>query len=455
MDRINLIITTYAGKYNNEVKNNYLKDNLRIINSLKTDITTITIMKPKIDEEHEIISGYYDFTNINIENIKNKIVIYECDNIGISYGQFFKALEYDNTYDYYIFIEDDYTPFINYFEQEFIKEYKKINDLNSLLCSFIFKNRKWDIINYAYCINEDKSNIDILKNKLDQYELSNIKCNIPDFSLCIISRHTIKKLLDKFNTFTNILDLFNIKFKKIWLHQILFGYVIHSSGINIYDTSNTYLNIFYNTVNQKLSICNYEHHIQNWDLKIEKHFELPLFIPIQIINLSRYINDFNGIKKFFTDENVFIEKMYLLSNICTIIIRNIEYDDYDKGYIDLMFEFTNYYHKISKEDFKKYLDNKNIKIIVIYSQYENRIIGSGTIFKLEKLHNNPIGLIEDVIITKNYRGLNYGKLLIQKLIDIGKKEFKCYKVILNCLEHNIGFYEKCGFKKIGYEMKIL
>ena len=66
---VNLIITTYAGKYNNEFRNDILKTNLKNINSLKTNITTITIMKPKIDKNHEEISGYYDFTDINIDNI--------------------------------------------------------------------------------------------------------------------------------------------------------------------------------------------------------------------------------------------------------------------------------------------------------------------------------------------------------------------------------------------------
>lgn len=454
MDKINLIISSYGGKYNNEFKNDILKNNLKIINSLKTDITTITIMKPKIDDGQEIISGYYDFTDINIENIKEKIVIYECDNVGISYGQFFKALEYNSNYDYFIFIEDDYTPFIDYFEKEFIKEYKK-NDLDSLLCSFIFKNKKWDLINYANEIKEDKINIDILKNKLDQYGLFNIKCNIPDFSLCIISQNTVKKLLDRFNSFNNILDIFNIKFKKLWLHQILFGYVINGAGINIYDTSNTHLNIFYGTTNQKISICNFDNHIMNWNLKIEKKFELPLFIPIQIIDVSRYKNDLNGIKKYIFDDNNFLQRINLLYNICNIIMRNIEYNDYDKGYMDLMYQFSNYSYPITKDQFKKYLDSQKNKIIVLYSNSDNKIIGAGSIFKLEKIHNNPVGFIEDVIISKEYRGNKYGKLLIKKLIDIGKNEYKCYKVVLNCIDYNVGFYEKCGFKKVGCEMKII
>ena len=137
------------------------------------------------------------------------------------------------------------------------------------------------------------------------------------------------------------------------------------------------------------------------------------------------------------------------------IIREIIKEDYDYGFTELMYEFTNYNYQISKEEFCKYIDKNNCKIIIIYSKKDNRIIGSGTIFKIDKIHNNPIGLIEDVIITKTYRSIGLGKLIIDKLIQIGKNDFGCYKIILNCLEKNIGFYEKCGFSCVGVEMKFI
>jgi len=143
-------------------------------------------------------------------------------------------------------------------------------------------------------------------------------------------------------------------------------------------------------------------------------------------------------------------------NINNFIFRNIEYDDFEKGYIDLMYEFTNYNYPITKEDFVNFIDtHKNYKIIVIYSEIEKKIIGAGTIIIVRKIHNNPIGQIEDVIISEKYRKNGLGKQVIEKLIDIGKNEFKCYKIILNCLEKNIKFYENCGFIEVGVEMKLL
>jgi glucosamine-phosphate N-acetyltransferase len=138
------------------------------------------------------------------------------------------------------------------------------------------------------------------------------------------------------------------------------------------------------------------------------------------------------------------------------IFRNIEYDDFDKGYIELMLEFTNYNYPITKEKFINFIDTQqNYKIIVIYSEIEKRIIGAGTIIIVYKIHNNPIGQIEDVIISEKHRKNGFGKQIIEKLVDIGKNEYKCYKIILNCLEKNIKFYENCGFINVGLEMKLL
>ena len=140
-----------------------------------------------------------------------------------------------------------------------------------------------------------------------------------------------------------------------------------------------------------------------------------------------------------------------------IILREINYEDYNKGYFELMYEFTSYYINISIYEFKQYIDENydKIRIIIIYDNEKNIIIGSGSIFKLQKLHNNPISQIEDIIIKKEYQNNGLGKLLIKKLINIGINEFKCYKIILNCNDKNLEFYEKLNFKTAGIQMKYL
>jgi glucosamine-phosphate N-acetyltransferase len=44
-----------------------------------------------------------------------------------------------------------------------------------------------------------------------------------------------------------------------------------------------------------------------------------------------------------------------------------------------------------------------------------------------------------------------GKILLQALKELAI-ELGCYKVILDCEEGKVQFYEKCGFKEKGRQM---
>tara|TARA_B110000285_G_C14973829_1_gene537939 strand:- start:232 stop:672 length:441 start_codon:yes stop_codon:yes gene_type:complete len=129
----------------------------------------------------------------------------------------------------------------------------------------------------------------------------------------------------------------------------------------------------------------------------------------------------------------------------------------DYYYLDFIFQFTNYHYNCSPENFKKYLlnmqQNKLGKIILLKEKESNKIIGAGTILILHKIHNNPIGEIHDVFIDEEYRKLGLGKKIIDYLTNIGLNDFYCYKIILNSVDHNISFYEKCDFQKVGNEMR--
>ena len=138
-----------------------------------------------------------------------------------------------------------------------------------------------------------------------------------------------------------------------------------------------------------------------------------------------------------------------LVNIMNYIIRKLCKDDYKKGYIELLQEFSNYKKEISYKDFCKYLDQEihtDIYIII----FKDQIIGAGTLFILNKLHSNNIGFIQDIIIKEEFRGKGLGKLLINKLIQ-ESKEKNCYKIILNCNPDVSQFYQKIGFSKKGFE----
>jgi N-acetylglutamate synthase-like GNAT family acetyltransferase len=90
--------------------------------------------------------------------------------------------------------------------------------------------------------------------------------------------------------------------------------------------------------------------------------------------------------------------------------------------------------------------------ITIVMSEENIVIGVATLHIIKKL-TRILGLIEDVAVNKNYRGLGVGKKLVKELIKIGNEK-NCDKIVLSSSEKNSKFYEKIGFQKNELQMVI-
>lgn len=98
-------------------------------------------------------------------------------------------------------------------------------------------------------------------------------------------------------------------------------------------------------------------------------------------------------------------------------------------------------------------ENKLYKIFVAESE-SGQIIGSITLLVEQKfIHNGgKVGHIEDVVTREEFSGKGVGSALVQKCIDVAKNA-KCYKVILDCSDANVPFYEKAGFRKHEVSMR--
>lgn len=324
--KINLIIGTYAGKYykfntNNTTANNdkqyYLKYNLSLINKNVNNLTQITIMKPKINKEHSEIPDYYNFDNIDISNIKNKIKIYECENIGISYGQFFNAVFIDLEFDYYIFIEDDYFPFIDNFDDCLINMIDNYN-LPTYLCSFIDLNKVVNLNAFENFFYDNISKIKV-KSYLNKYNFNNKSINIPDFSLGILNKSAVINLKNTYKNIYNILELYRIQTTQNWVHQVLFGYTLKIANIELVDYNKIYLNIFFESSNQNLYLCNIQENYTKWKmLKYNgSNYKLPLFLPIDILYPSNYKEDIDKLINYINIDSstTFIEYLKRYNNI--------------------------------------------------------------------------------------------------------------------------------------------
>ncbi|MBS0203275.1 MAG: GNAT family N-acetyltransferase [Planctomycetes bacterium] len=86
---------------------------------------------------------------------------------------------------------------------------------------------------------------------------------------------------------------------------------------------------------------------------------------------------------------------------------------------------------------------------------DDRVAGTASLLMEPKfIHNGGIvGHIEDVAVHVAYQHHGVGAALVQHLLDVCKQS-GCYKVILDCEEHVVPFYEKLGFHRWELAMRI-
>jgi glucosamine-phosphate N-acetyltransferase len=82
-------------------------------------------------------------------------------------------------------------------------------------------------------------------------------------------------------------------------------------------------------------------------------------------------------------------------------------------------------------------------------------VAIGSLIVTERLiHNGSfVGQLEDIAVSKAHQGKGYGREMVNHLIKIARKH-GCYKAILDCNIHNVGFYLKCGFESWGNQMRM-
>jgi len=132
-----------------------------------------------------------------------------------------------------------------------------------------------------------------------------------------------------------------------------------------------------------------------------------------------------------------------------IIIREIEEDDLEKGFLeslDFLRKASNIDKNKAKEILKKIKLNPNHIIHVAID--DKKIVGSTTLLIEQKfIHDGGlVGHIEDVVVRKDYEGKGIGIKLVTSMLERAKEK-NCYKTILDCKDDVKQFYERIGFKR--------
>jgi glucosamine-phosphate N-acetyltransferase len=134
-----------------------------------------------------------------------------------------------------------------------------------------------------------------------------------------------------------------------------------------------------------------------------------------------------------------------------VTIREIEYEDIDKGFLDVLENLVppdigNKEH--AKNILQKIKMNSLHKIFVAEDDSNGKVVGTTTLLIEPKFINKgmQVGYIEDVSVRKEYEGLGIGSKLVTYATTYAISIEGCRKVLLYCSQKTKPFYEKLGYQ---------
>ena len=134
-----------------------------------------------------------------------------------------------------------------------------------------------------------------------------------------------------------------------------------------------------------------------------------------------------------------------------ITIREVQKGDM-KEVIGLLQSISVFFPPKNKysEIWAEFHHQKNVYSVVAI--VNKRVVAYGSLVIEIKIRGGKAGHIEDIVSHPNFQNKGLGRSIVNKLYDISLNE-GCYKVSLQCKEHNEEFYKKCSYKKSGISMQ--
>ncbi|THW08170.1 acetyltransferase [Aureobasidium pullulans] len=140
-------------------------------------------------------------------------------------------------------------------------------------------------------------------------------------------------------------------------------------------------------------------------------------------------------------------------------IRPLHRTDHAHGYLTCLSSLT-WIGDISAAQFEQRFDwmktkGKEWYYCIVIDDGE-KIVGAATMILDRKFIQNftTIAHVEEVCISSSHQKQGLGLLLINALNALAMESLGVDKLILNCSEDNVGFYEKCGYERAGVQMRV-
>jgi glucosamine-phosphate N-acetyltransferase len=142
-------------------------------------------------------------------------------------------------------------------------------------------------------------------------------------------------------------------------------------------------------------------------------------------------------------------------NLYDLVLKKFEnISEIKRHYLLLLGELTTVSDMTNEQFYKHIQEINSMGQIIVGIEYESEtIVCSGTIIIEPKIIHGgrPAVHIEDIVVLEKWRNKGIAKDLLKQLKEIAISK-NCYKIILDCNERLVSFYEKSGFSKKGIQM---
>jgi glucosamine-phosphate N-acetyltransferase len=137
----------------------------------------------------------------------------------------------------------------------------------------------------------------------------------------------------------------------------------------------------------------------------------------------------------------------------TIQIRDLRAEDFDCGFLDALAALTDV--DLTPETARSILNGMPGNVRTFVAESAGRVVGAVTLLIERKfIHGGgSVGHIEDVAVDRRHQRRGIGTALVEHAIEAARHA-GCYKVILDCFDPLVPFYERMGFRPFNRGLRL-
>jgi glucosamine-phosphate N-acetyltransferase len=143
-----------------------------------------------------------------------------------------------------------------------------------------------------------------------------------------------------------------------------------------------------------------------------------------------------------------------LTSPTQLTIREMTAPDLSAGFLDALASLSDV-GLTPAEAAEVFRNRLRLGIRTFVAFMNDRVVGTASLLLEQKfIHRGGwVGHIEDVAVHRNHQHQGIGTALVQHATEEARKR-GCYKVILDCFEHLVPFYERLGYRRHNLGLRI-